>query len=167
MRFSTDRSGTGNPAESVPGTDLFDAYIKDHGLLILLALIALTGIFVFHNYLIFNDLYLFKDIGSDTTNISYPQWIHVSDYLHTKGIPTWSFNQGMGQDIFPFSFSSPFDFILYLMGKESLAYGIVYVEFLKIILGGVFFYLYLRTLSLSTYVSIAGGLLFSFSGFLF
>ncbi len=153
------------PAEN-KDTSLFDKLIYERGYLILFILIVIIGIFVFKDYIFLKSLYLFKDIGSDTLNIGYPQLVHISEYLRTEGIPKWSFNQGMGQNIFPFALGNPFDLILYMLGKDYLAYGIVYVEFLKIILGGIIFYLYLRTVSLTRYASIVGGILFSFSGFM-
>ena len=139
---------------------------NSHGLSILIILILLLGISVFYPYLTFEKLYLFKDIGSDAFNIVLPQYLHLSDYLRTEGIPKWSFNQGMGQNIYPFSLGEPFSLILFLMGREYLVFGIVYVEFLKIILGGIFFYLYLREVSFIQFTSIIGGLSFAFSGFM-
>lgn len=128
--------------------------------------IILISLYVFKDFIFLNKLYLFKDIGSDSINGSYPQYVHISEYLRSEGIPKWSFNQGMGQNIFPFSMGNPFDWMLYLLGSKYLAYGIIYAELLKILIGGLFFYLYLRTIELTEYASIVGGISFSFSGFM-
>ncbi len=145
----------------------FEKYFEGRkGLYLFLGLALFTGFIVFWNYLTFKNLYLFKDIGSDTVNFSLPQLQFIHDYLRTEGMPKWSFSQGMGQNIFPFIVRDPFDFILYAMSKESLPYGIIYIEFIKIILGGLFFYLYLRTIRMSAFVSVVGGLIFSFCGFM-
>ena len=112
----------------------------------LILLIISLAFVIFHKYLTFDNLYLFKDIGSDTVNSLLPRIVHVADYLRSEGIPEWSFNQGMGQNIFAKSLGNPFAWILYLLGRNYLAYGIAYVEVLKILLGGIFFYLYLYTL---------------------
>ncbi len=151
---------------SFEDSSLFNKYVDNRGLFILLILIISIGIFVFQDYLFLNHLYLFKDIGSDSINVFYPHFVHVSEYLRSEGIPKWSFNQGMGQNIFPFSLGEPFKLILYMLGRDYLPYGIVYVELLKIVLGGIVFCLYLRTISITQYTSIVGGLLFSFSGFM-
>jgi uncharacterized membrane protein YfhO len=124
------------------------------------------GFLVFKDYLLFKKLYLFKDIGSDTINLFYPHLLHISDYLRDEGIPRWSFNQGMGQNIFPAGIKDPFTLMLLALGRESLAYGIAYVEFLKVILAGIIFFYYLRLLSLTKYASLIGGLLFAFSGYM-
>jgi uncharacterized membrane protein YfhO len=146
---------------------LFEKYFNgSKGLYFFVGLAVFIGVIVFWNYLTFKNLYLFKDIGSDTVNFSLPQFVYIHDYLRSDGMPAWSFNQGMGQNIFPFIVRDPFDFILYAMDKNSLPYGIIYVEFIKIILGGTFFFLFLRTIRMSTFVSIVGGLIFSFCGFM-
>ncbi len=129
-------------------------------------LVLFVGIFVFKDCLLFNKLYIFKDVGSDTYNLSYPFLVHVADYLRIEGIPQWSFNRGMGQNIFPGGMNDPFYAMLYLLGPEYLAYGIGYIELLKIVLSGVIFYFYLKTLSLSGYTRIAGSVLFAFNGYM-
>ncbi|MBA3706772.1 MAG: YfhO family protein, partial [Bacteroidetes bacterium] len=91
---------------------------------------------------------------------------HIADYIHSVGIPGWSFNYGMGQNLFPLFLRDPFDSILYLLGKNNVAYGIGYIEFIKVITGGLIFFLYLRTLEMKGFTCIIGGLLFSFTGFM-
>lgn len=98
-------------------------------------------------------------------NVFYPALKHVADYLREVGLPAWSFNQGIGQDIFPFSLSDPFNYPLYLAGSERLVDWIPWVECAKLLLGGLFFQKYLRLMSVGGYVSVFGGLLFSFSGY--
>jgi len=133
---------------------------------ILCIALLITGLFVFKDYLLFKKLYLFKDIGSDTINLFYPHLMHISDYVRHEGIPRWSFNQGMGQNIFPGGIEDPFTLMLIALGKQYMAYGIAYVEFLKVFLAGIVFYLYLRVLDLGRYTSLLGALLFAFSGYM-
>jgi len=135
-------------------------------LITVVCLIATIGIFVFKDFLLFRKIYIFKDIGSDTYNQIYPFYVHISDYLRTAGIPKWSFNQGMGQNIFPGGLNNPFTLLLYMLGNPSLVYGIAYVEILKIVLGGIIFHFYLRTISLSKFATVVGAILFSFSGYM-
>ena len=146
-------------------SEVLNIFLKKYGTYIFLSIIAIIAFIVFKDYIYFKKLYLFKDIGSDSINIAYPQLIHISDYLRSDGIPKWSFNQGMGQNIFP-SFSDPFSAFLFLLSRENIGYGIVYTELLKIILAGIFFYLFLKKISLSEYSAIIGGILYSFSGFI-
>ena len=111
-------------------------YCREKGLAITVCLIGIVGFFVFKDYLFFNKLYIFKDIGSDTYNQLYPFYIHISDYLRSEGIPRWTFNQGMGQNIFPGGLNNPFSVILFLFGNPGLIYVIPYIEFFKVLLGG-------------------------------
>ena len=144
----------------------FDKLTGNKSFYVFLVLFAAIIYYVFKDYLLFHYLYLFKDIGSDTINIFYPNFVHISDYLRAEGIPKWSFQQGMGQNIFATGINRPLNWILFALGSEKLAYGIVYVEVLKIFLGGILFYLYLRKIDLSNYVATIGGLLFAFCGFM-
>jgi hypothetical protein len=141
-------------------------FIQKYGPYILLSLIAILVTTVFYDFIIFKKLYLFKGMAGDSLNDTYPNYVLISDYLRTEGIPKWSFNQGLGQNIFPFSFTDPFVSFLYLLGREKLAYGIAYMEALKIFLAGILFYLFLKKRSLSVYVSIIGSLLCCFSSFI-
>ncbi len=111
-------------------------------------------------------IYLFKDIGSDSINISYPSYYSLANYFAKEGIPTWSFSQGMGQNIFPSGITDPFSFFIMMMGKKLVHHTIFYAELLKIFFAGLFFYLFLKKIELSDYTSIVGSLLYSFSGFI-
>ncbi len=42
---------------------------------------------------------LYKDIGSDSVNSYYPDFVHLSNYIRSQGFPSWSFCVGMGQDL--------------------------------------------------------------------
>jgi uncharacterized membrane protein YfhO len=150
-------------------SDKVNELIAKWNFVILCFFLIVIEFFVFKDYLLLKKLFLFKDIGSDTITTYYPQYLHISDYLRSEGIPRWSFNQGMGQNIFPGfpgSIADPFNLILYALGRDYLAYGIVYVEFLKVFLSGIIFYRYLRLLDLTKYTSLTGSLLFAFSGYM-
>jgi len=136
------------------------------GLIIFCILFILIIFFVYYDFIICKKIFLFKDIGSDTINISFPSLVHLSDYLRTEGLPKWSFNQGMGQNILPFSLGEPFNLILLALGRDYLAYGIVFVEIIKIFAGGLFFFLFLKEWKRPDLISVIGGLSFSFSGFM-
>jgi hypothetical protein len=116
-----------------PASDFFDK-LGRKAPLVVIGLIALICSAVFLDYLLFEKTYFFKDIGSDTCNLSYPYLGHVADYIKQFGVPKWSFNFGMGQSLFPFFLRDPFDILLYMAGKEHLYFGIVFKEVAKIIL---------------------------------
>ena len=156
------------PAKSVSdkkGNILTD-HIKGKEVYLTVLLISIVAFFVFKDFLLQNKVFLYKDIGSDTLNAYYPFLFHTTDYIQHWGLPSWSFNFGMGQNIFPFFIRGPFDLLLFLIGKDSVASGLGYIEFLKVITGGLLFFLYLRTLGMKSFACITGSLIFSFSGFM-
>lgn len=162
-------NNTARSKESKPvpeETKSFSDLIKGKEMYLAFTLIAVVAFFVFKDFLLFKKAMLYKDIGSDTLNANYPILTHTADYIHSIGLPSWSFNYGMGQNLFPFFLRDPFDIILYMIGKDNVAFGIGYNEFFKVILGGLFFFLYLRTLEMKGFTCIVGALLYSFTGFM-
>jgi uncharacterized membrane protein YfhO len=142
-----------------------DAFVEQHALSIFLFVIVAVKLVVFRDFVSFKNVYLFKDIGSDSINSTYATLYHVVDYLRTDGIPKWSFNQGMGQNLFGVLTFEPFLGVFYLVGPERVPYAMAFVELAKEILGGLFFFLYLREIRVAAYSAIVGGLLFAFTGY--
>lgn len=132
----------------------------------MLSMLMLSCFMVFHKFILGLAVYLFKDIGSDTLNISYPSYINISEMLREGIIPGWSFEQGLGQNVFPFSLSDPTMYLLYLLGSENLSFGIIWVELFKITGSGLLFFIFLKKLGLGTNTAYIGGLLYAFSGFM-
>jgi hypothetical protein len=155
-----------SPSSAVVEQHAFSGAIGPRHFFLLLGLLAAISLFVFRDFLFFKKAYLFKDIGSDSVNTFYPHFVHFIDYIRTEGMPAWSFNQGMGQSIFPLGLGDVFLPIFYLFGRDRVGFAMAYVEVFKIIIGGSFFFFYLRMLSLSRLACIVGGLLFAFSGYM-
>ena len=147
-------------------TDALAKFHQKYISYIFIILLGFLAFIVYSDYLLLNKLFLFKDIGSDTLNTFYPQFVHIADYLRSDGMPLWSFNRGMGQSILATSLGNPFKWPLFALGSDQLAYGIAYMEVVKVVLGGTIFFLYLRQMSLSIQVCAVGGMLYAFSGFM-
>lgn len=129
-------------------------------------LLLLMCCIIFRDYLFFGKLYLFDGVASDTLNYNYPFTYCLSQYIRLHGIPQWSFQMGMGQNLFPFFLRDPFDVLLLLVSPDNIAHNIIYKEILKIILSGIFFFFYLRMMKFSDLTCIAGSLMFSFCAFM-
>ncbi|MFQ5508520.1 MAG: YfhO family protein [Leptospirillia bacterium] len=134
--------------------------------LLVIGLLTAIAAVVFRDFLIFDRVYLFKDMGADTVNGHYPRLVHIANYLRTEGIPGWSFQVGMGQFAMPGNLGNPFEWILYLLGADRIAYAFAYIEVLKIVLGGWIFSRFLRLLDLTPFTALTGSVLFAFSGFM-
>lgn len=150
---------------AAPVADFFEQ-LGGKAVFVVIGLALLMAFIVFKDYLLCEKAYFFKDIGSDTYNSNYPYLYNLCDYVSKHGIPKWSFNFGIGQNIYPFCFREPFVIILALMGKQSIHFAMAYNEVFKIVLSAVVFYYYLKALNLSSYTSIIGSLFFAYSGFM-
>lgn len=140
--------------------------ISGSELSVMLGLLMLICFIVFHKFILGFAVYLFKDMGSDTLNYSYPAFINIAETIRSGALPGWSFEQGMGQNVFPFSLNDPATYLLYLLGGDNLAFGIVWVEVFKIVCSGLLFFGFLKKLNLDANAAYIGGLLYAFSGFM-
>ena len=131
-----------------------------------LALASALILVVFWKFLFFHAAYLFKDVAADSLNVDYPQMRHLFDYWRTDGMPGWSFNQGLGQDLYPLSWNDPFFLVLIPFAGKSLPFGFAYMEAAKILTAGAFVYLWLSEMALTEAAAVAGAILFAFSGFM-
>ena len=152
---------------SATSPSLFSSKIAGKELYLLMAAIALGCFVVFKDFILFEKVYLFKDIGSDSINIYFPWLVHMTDYIRANGVPTWTFSQGLGQNMFPLWIGDIFSNLLMLLfSKQSLPYTLAYVEIIKILLCGWVFYKYLTELKLHKYAVCIGAFLFAFSGYI-
>lgn len=134
---------------------------------ILCTAIVCACFFVFKDYLLMQKVYLFKDIGSDSVNIYFPWLVHLSDYMLENGYPAWTFSQGLGQNIFPFWLGDIFSVFLSLfISKPLLPFSLVWMEVLKILLCGIFFYGYLRELKLNGFAAGLCAFMYAFCGYI-
>ena len=140
--------------------------ILGKNVLVILGMLMLLCFIVFHKFILGISVYLFKDIGGDTLNFNYPSYINIAETLWQGQIPSWSFEQGLGQNVFPFSLSDPTNYIVYLLGSDNLPFGLVWVEILKIICSGLLFFIFLKKLKLDTHAAYIGGLLYAFSAYM-
>lgn len=129
-----------------------------------LALLA-VGALIFRDFLFGGSALLYKDSGSDSVNDYYPWFIHLSQYVRSEGLPSWSFYVGMGQDIF--------FFVSYLilepaswLPKELIAPALIYQHLAKVIITGLLFFRFLRLRRLNPIAALLGALLLSFSAYM-
>ncbi len=147
--------------------DFFEDTLGKNSVYLLSGLLAMIAFMVYGGFWFTDNVFLFKDIGSDTINVFYPNYYWNAEIWEQEGVfPSWSFTSGLGQDIMIGSKGDPFIWLLYLAGKESILGGLAYIEALKVVLSGLCFYAFLRTIGTAYLASVAGGLLYAFSGFM-
>jgi len=155
-------------------TNEFEKYFGKYAFWIAFGFIVLIGFIAFKDFLFLKKLYFFKDIGSDTINVDYPNMILWQNMLKESSFFTWSFNIGMGSYYFS-GILNPFNLNLYsgypaialikLMAgnnPELIRFPSIFISFLTI---GVLFYLYLKTIGISNYSSILGTIAFTYLGY--
>ncbi len=146
--------------------NFYDSFVKGKELYYLFGLVLAVCAIVFSDFISLKKVYLFRDIGSDSLNIYFPALASMSDYLKNESVLGWSFQQGMGQNMFPMSIGDFFSNFLTYFDKSKIPYGLVFVEIVKIFLTAFVFYKFLKELKLSNYSSLIASFLYAFSGFM-
>lgn len=165
--MSKTPKSTNSPTAAAPSASIdFIEKLGNKAYWIALSLILLVSFVVFKDFILLKSVFLFRDIGSDTLNGIYPSYYFAADYFQKNGLPGWSFQEGMGQNILGTYTRDPFLWIAILAGPQSIPKILVFLEILKLVAGGSLFYFYLKSIKASNYAAIIGSLLFSFSGFM-
>jgi len=154
------------PAKA-PSLDFFEEKLGAKSMYLALGLLCMIAFVVYGTFLFTDNVMFFKDIGSDTINGLYPLYYDNAKIWESEGsLSMWSFASGLGQNNILQNVGDPFIWLLYIAGKDSILGGIAYIEALKVLLAGMCFYAYLRTMSMTYLASIVGGLVYAFSGFM-
>ncbi len=141
-------------------------WLNKNGIYLVSALLSITLILLLGQYIFGERLFIFKDIGSDTINQYYPSFYQFSQYIHNIGVPKWSFHQGLGQNLFPAFLGDFATLSMYFFNPENIHNAFIYPQLIKIFLGGLFFFLFLKKIKLSSYTAILGAMLYAFCGFM-
>jgi len=136
-----------------------------YSFLLLHITLSVLLLIIYHDYISFKYCFIFKDIGSDTINYTYPNFVCISEYIRNSGIPSWSFQQGIGQNMFPINSGDPFTVMIFLANKTLIPYLIVFVEIVKIYLVAIFSFLIFKKWKLSPFTCLLGSCMLAFSGF--
>ena len=129
---------------------------------------SILGLIVFYPFIFGSDLYIFKDIGSDTLNLKYPNLIHLDRYLKNEGFPmAWSFYVGMGQNMYSgwhFGLESLFHWVFDLF-SGSVAERIARVAWAKALAIAVITFEWIKLRSNNEWIALFAGLAMAFSGY--
>jgi hypothetical protein len=152
---------------SLPSKNLIDVYLGKNTIYLTLGLLVLLATWAYGSFWFTDKVFLFKDIGSDAINAAYPMYYVVAENWENEGyVSQWSFSSGVGQNVLLQNMGDPFVWLMYFFGKDNIIHMIGIIEPLKVILSGLVFYAYLRTMQLSYFSALFGALCYSFSGFM-
>lgn len=148
-------------------TNWFDKYFSDkYGIYTCGLILVAIAFIVFKDFILLKDVFLYKDVASDSINASYANFLNISEYIKNYGFPKWSFQNGAGQNIFSLILRDPTDIFVYFLDRTSIPFAIIFKELFKIIGSGLVFYLFLRKVKLTVYVSVVGAMLYTYTGFM-
>ena len=99
--MSNDYLGdTAGRSHTGPSVSILPAFRRFFVSFLIALILLLVGVLVFHTFLLGDKVLLYKDVGADSINDSYPYFVHLSDYIRREGSLSWSFCVGMGQSLF-------------------------------------------------------------------
>ena len=125
-------------------------------------ILLVVGTLIFSDFVFGAKVLLYKDYGGDSVNDTYPTLIHLSDYLHAHGLPSWSFSVGMGQSIYYLMGSVFLEPVVWLH-RNLIPSSLIYLHLLKALIAGMLFWGFLRLRRVCFAASVAGALGLSFS----
>ena len=137
----------------------------------LLLLMLLAGcLYIFHPFLFGNETLTFADSGSDTMQ-QYLMWYNgIATRLREGTFSFWDFRNGLGVNEFNLNLTEPFLVLLYLFGAacgpEKIAGALVYMQILKILLSGLFCYLFLSEFRYREPAKLLPSFIYGFNGYL-
>lgn len=139
--------------------------LRSRSFAVYFAALLFVACVVYWQFIFFRKVYVYSfDIASDSYLQNFPMFLHLADYIRQTGFPFWSFNVGLGQNIYASAYIEPFTLIATLFGRNVLPFVLGYMQVAKVLLAGCFFYGYLRLMRLSRSTSMVGGLLYAFCG---
>jgi hypothetical protein len=153
------------PATSIARlTSQFGSFLAQRLWVVLLSLL-LIGVLILCNFLLLDKVLLYKDVGADSINDTYPYFVHLSDYIRREGLPSWSFCVGMGQSLFYLTGNLIWEPVIWLP-REMIAHALVYQHLFKTLIAGLLFFRFLQLRGLTFYASLLGSLLLGFSSYM-
>jgi uncharacterized membrane protein YfhO len=146
-------------------------YYKEHprmDYVFLVGSIILVSLILFYRFIFGNEVFMFNELDFNKDQICnyYPYLNHI--FHHKDGLSFWSFNSGMGNNMFPMInqfFLDPFNIINALFWNP-MENGFVYMLILKLICLSIVFYKLVLIITESRYASFLTAFLFSFNGFI-
>ena len=140
---------------------------KDYLILICIVLgisCVLFNKFIFGNYVfVYNE----RDVSQDCIAGLYPYIYHI--YNNKEGFSWWSFNSGLGNNMFPtlltYCFTDPFTFIGAIFWNP-IENGFIYTHILKLLCISLVFYKFILLVTQNRYSALVTSILMAFCGFL-
>jgi len=133
------------------------------GLVVLLVLQFVLCVALFGDFMAGDKVFAYYDIGNDTINGCVPSVVHLANYLRTDGWPGWSFSLGLGHSLL--LGADPFNMLNAAFGADLVLQLRIWIYVLKLVLAGVFFYLFLVAAGIRAKLAVSVAMAYTFSGY--
>lgn len=140
--------------------------------LVYIGFVGITVIYVFHDYIWGEKLFLYVDMGSDTIDQYYPYYMHCVRRISDGTFSVWNWDYGLGvslinnisQTMDPFGLFVIFGGVILGIGKVKRL--LVIAQVLKIVVSALLCRYFLKLFKVSEKASCVGGYLYAFNGYL-
>lgn len=133
--------------------------------LTLFGLQSFVSIVLFSEFLSGNSYFAYLDIGSDSYAQAVPYAMYLARSMAQEGFTGWSFQLGLGGPTTAM-FGDLASLLVQLVGSESILPTRIFFYILKIVLGGMFFLLFIRYYVKRWESAVISALAYSFCGFM-
>ncbi|MDD6304361.1 MAG: YfhO family protein [Lachnospiraceae bacterium] len=140
--------------------------------IVYLGFVGITAIYIFHDFIWGEKLFLYMDIGSDTIQQYYPYYMNCVRRISEGTFSIWNWDYGLGTSLIN-NISQTLDpFGLFvILGGVVLGIGrvkrlLVVAQILKIILSALLCRYFLKLFRVSEKAACIGGYLYAFNGYL-
>ena len=138
--------------------------------LVLFAIILVTCLIVFNEYIFGNRILAFYDIGSDTSQQYLPQILSVVRKLREGDITLWDAENGFGVNMNMLTITNPFFAVIFLIGvlfgENAVFTSMIWLYVAEIICAGLAAYLFLSAFRLSERAKCMASYMYAFNGFM-
>ena len=128
---------------------------------------SLVFLVLYRRFIFGNAVYLYTDIGSDSTASSYPILVMLSRLFQEGNFSFYTLSSGLGSDTTAtfLQYINPLKAFLLLFNRSTMPQGILLQLYLETIITAWAAYRYLLIVTKHVHASMAGGLLFAFCSY--
>ena len=145
-------------------------FAKKHPKILLSVLVLLTACVVYHQYIFGNYVFLFSDIGSDTTEQYIMYYNSIVNHIRNGNFSLWDFTNGFGTSMYQLNLFNPTLWLIYLpgiiFGPQVMPGCLIYVHILTMVLSALAVWSFLSCFSFSAKGKLIAAYIYAFNGFL-
>jgi uncharacterized membrane protein YfhO len=137
------------------------------GVLLVFALAAASGIFLYRDYLFFERAFVFDGFACDTITQFFPITYFWITRVLAGDFSPWSFQLDMGTNVYGLLLNlNPFDLPLILFGPQGFTDALPFINLCKHLAAALLFYAFLCRLGIDRRAAVCAALCYAFSGYM-